>query len=430
MKTDLLYKFFQESAGISTDTRSIKKDEMFFALSGSSFNGNKFAPEALRKGALIAVVDDPDYISENSILVDDCLSELQALASFHRKKMKVPVLAVTGTNGKTTTKELLAAVLSKKYKVHYTKGNLNNHIGVPLTILSAPAGTELMIIEMGASHPGEIRLLCTVAQPDYGIITNVGTAHLEGFGSFEGVIKTKSELYEYLNSVNGIALYNEQNSILSEKASELMKRSATYFKPAGHEVKISAGLSVAPLDLKINYLNNSYSIKTKLFGTHNIENVRAAIAAGLLMDVKISDIIDAIESYQPGNNRSEIRITKYNTLICDSYNANPTSMAMALGSFKEIKDARKVMILGDMLELGEKSYEEHRKILELIGSGSGDEVLLVGPVFGKLAEEYGFKAFAGTKELSDYLKKNPVRGRSVLIKGSRGMALEKIYDLL
>ena len=430
MKTELLYRLFRESAGVSTDTRALKKGELFFALSGASFNGNKFVPEAINKGAMAAVIDDPDYTADKTILVDDCLSELQALAAYHREKMKFPVLAVTGTNGKTTTKELLAAVLSRKFKVHYTKGNLNNHIGVPLTILAAPPDTELMILEMGANHPGEIKLLCSVARPDFGIITNVGTAHLEGFGSLEGVIKTKSELYEYLDSVNGTAIYNEENIILAKKVSEMLKKAVPYLRPAGHEVIAEAGTSIAPLSLKVKYLNDSYSIKTNLFGIHNLENVRAAIAAGLFMAVGITDIISAIESYRPGNNRSEIRITKFNTLICDSYNANPTSMAMAIGSFNEIQDTRKVFILGDMLELGEKSDEEHRKILELLSSVENQEIFLVGQRFSKIASDYGFQAFADTDELAEYLKINPLKGSSVLIKGSRGMALEKIYDLL
>ena len=430
MKTELLYTLFRQSLGVSTDTRTLKEGELFFALSGSSYNGNKFVPEALKKGALIAVIDDAAYETKKTILVDDCLSELQALASLYRQKLNIPILAVTGTNGKTTTKELLAAVLSRKYKIHYTKGNLNNHIGVPLTILSAPAGTRLMVIEMGANHPGEIRLLCSIARPDYGIITNVGTAHLEGFGSLEGVIRTKSELYEYLNSVNGTAIYNDSNPVISGKVSEMMKNAVPYSNPSGNELKVEAGSHVAPLTLKVGYLGNTFTVKTNLFGNHNLENVRAAIATGLIMGVCIEEIIDSVEKYQPGNNRSEIRITKSNTLICDSYNANPTSMSLAVKSFREVNDVNKVIILGDMLELGEKSKEEHRKILDEICTGKTMKIILVGPQFCKIAGEYGLKAFPDTKALAEYIKKEPITGSSVLIKGSRGIALEKIYEFL
>ncbi len=430
MKTELLYRLFKESAGISTDSRSLKKDELFFALSGGSFNGNRFVADAIRNGALAAVTDDPGCSGEKTIVVDDCLSELQALATFHRKILNVPVLAVTGTNGKTTTKELLAAVLSRKFRIHYTKGNLNNHIGVPLTILSASPDTEMMIIEMGANHPGEIKLLCSVARPDFGIITNVGTAHLEGFGSLEGVIKTKSELYEYLNAAGGTALFNEQNPVLAKKASEIMEKAVPYSKPKGNEVIVTSGLIIAPLLVLMDYLDKRYPIRTNLFGIHNLENVRAAIAMGLYMSVPVRDIIDAIEGYRPGNNRSEIRITKHNTLICDSYNANPTSMSMAISSFKEIGETSKTMILGDMFELGEKSDEEHKKILDLISSVKDTSVLLVGSCFARFGSEYGYKTFSSTDELAVFLRAEPVRGSFVLIKGSRGMALEKIYDLL
>ncbi len=430
MKTELLYESYKKSSGVSTDTRVLKKGEMFFALWGNNFNGNEYVPEALKKGASLAVIDDPAFETDKTILVEDCLFELQALASYHRKKMKASVLAITGTNGKTTTKELLAAIMSKKLRVHYTKGNLNNHIGVPLTILSAPIDTELMIIEMGTNHPGEIKSLCLIASPGYGIITNVGTAHLEGFGSLEGVIKAKSELFEYLKTVNGVALYNEKNPVLSELIFKIVNRAVPFSDPAGFELNVEPVPSEMNLTVNVNYLNTTCNIKTNLFGIYNLENVKAAIATGLFFGVDIKDICDAVGKYEPGNNRSEIKNTKFNTLVCDSYNANPTSMALAINSFAEIKADRKVFILGDMLELGEKSGLEHKRILQLLVPHKHDDIFLVGAQFQEVAPEFGFKSFPDTGKLSEYLKNKPVRGSSVLIKGSRGMTLERIYDLL
>lgn len=430
MQTEQLYKLFKESCGVSTDTRKLKKGEIFFALWGDNYNGNKFAAEALEKGALCAIIDDPAFETDKTVLVDDCLFELQALASFHRKELKTSVLAITGTNGKTTTKELLAAIMAKKLKIHYTQGNLNNHIGVPLTILSAPQATELMIIEMGASHLGEIRTLCLIAKPDYGIITNIGTAHIEGFGSLEGVIKAKTELFEYLRKVNGIALYNDKNPILTEKIFKMVNRAIPFSDPTGIELSIEAIPSDMNLTMRATYQNATYNIKTNLFGAYNIENVKAAIASGLFLGVEMKDIAEAVEKYKPGNNRSEIRITNYNTLVCDSYNANPTSMALAINSFSEIKAERKVCILGDMLELGEKSEDEHIRILQMLQQNKDEVVMLVGIQFQKVSPSFGFKSFPDVNKLSEYLKNKPIRNSSILIKGSRGIALEKIYPLL
>lgn len=429
MKTELLYNLFKEAGGVSTDTRTLKKGQLFFALWGDNFNGNKYAAEAIEKGASAAIIDDSDYESEKTILVDDSLIELQALARHHRKELKVPVLAITGTNGKTTTKELIAAILAKKFKLHYTKGNLNNHIGVPLTILSAPAGTEMMIIEMGANHIGEIKALCNIARPDYGIITNIGNAHLEGFGSLEGVIRTKSELYEFLKTVNGIALYNDKNPLLTELIFKLVNRAVPFSDPTGVELRVEPVPSEMNLCVNATYHNVVHNIKTNLFGQFNLENVKAAIATGLFFEVDIKDISAAITGYVPGNNRSEIRKTKSNTIICDSYNANPTSMASSLSSFSELKAAKKVVILGDMFELGVKSEEEHRRILKSLDS-LFTEVLLVGPEFKKVSDGYNFKSFDNISQLSDFLKKDPITESAILIKGSRGMALEKIYDFL
>jgi UDP-N-acetylmuramoyl-tripeptide--D-alanyl-D-alanine ligase len=430
MKTEQLYKLFKESAGVSTDSRTVGKGQIFFALWGDNYNGNKFAAEALARGALCSVIDDPLFETDNTILVDDCLFELQALASQYRKELKVPVLAITGTNGKTTTKEMLSAILSKKFKVHSTPGNLNNHIGVPLTILSAPSNTEMMIIEMGASHIGEIRTLCLIAKPDYGIITNIGTAHIEGFGSADGVAKAKMELYEHLRKVNGIALYNDKDPLLSERIFRIINRAVPFSDPTGIDLVVEPLASDLTLKISVNYLHHNYDISTNLFGSYNLENVRAAVATGLFLGVEIKDIIDSVEKYQPANNRSQIRTTKNNTLICDSYNSNPTSMCLALDSFSTIKADHKIVILGDMLELGEKSEEEHIKVLKMLQSQIAEKVFLVGRVFHKISSKSGFKSFSNTDKLIEFLAAEPLVGNTILIKGSRGIRLEKIYDLL
>jgi UDP-N-acetylmuramoyl-tripeptide--D-alanyl-D-alanine ligase len=430
MKTEQLYNLFKESDGITTDSRTARKGLIFFALRGGKYNGNEFASEALKNGVSWAVIDDPLFETEKTILVDDCLFELQALASHHREEMNVPVLAIAGTNGKTTTKELLAAIMVKKYKVHYTRGNLNNHIGVPLTILSAPAGTEMMIIEMGANHIGEISILCQIAKPDYGIITNIGTAHIEGFGSFDGVVKAKTELYEYLRKVHGIALYNDRNPLLREKIFKTVNRAVPFSNPTGTELLVETEPADLKLTLKATFHHQTYNIHTNLFGSYNLENVKASIAAGLFLGAEMKDIVDAVENYKPANNRSQIKITNSNTLICDSYNANPTSMNAALESFAGIKGDRKLVIAGDMLELGEKSEEEHAKFIDQLKSHQIEDVLLVGPVFHKISSNSGFKSFHDVTSLLEFLKDKPVKGKTILIKGSRGIGLEKIYDLL
>ncbi|OFY75309.1 MAG: hypothetical protein A2V46_07315 [Bacteroidetes bacterium RBG_19FT_COMBO_42_7] len=431
MKTEQLYRIFkEESTGVSTDSRTIKKGQLFFALWGQNFNGNKYAAEALDKGASYAVIDDPVYENDKTILVDDCLIELMALAAHHRKMIKAPVLAITGTNGKTTTKELIAAIMSKKLNVHFTKGNLNNEIGLPLTILSAPENTEMMILEMGANHLGEIRSLCNVARPDYGIITNVGTAHLEGFGSFEGALKAKTELYEHLRKVNGLAIYNDKNPFLTERIFKLVNRGVPYSNPTGVELAVEALPSEMNLAVRVRYKHKTYDIQTGLFGAYNLENIIAAIATGLFLGVEMDEIGEAISKYEPGNNRSQIKTTQNNTLVCDSYNANPTSMMLALKSFFELKTTKRVLILGDMLELGDKSEEEHLKVLEALQSLKPEKVLLAGSTFKKISERYGYKSFQDVASLREYLKAEPIKGSLVLIKGSRGMALEKIYDLL
>lgn len=430
MKTEQLFGLFKESKGISTDSRNVGKDQIFFALWGDSHNGNEFASAAIEKGAMCAVVDDPSFESDKTILVDDCLAELQALASQYRKMLKCPVLAITGTNGKTTTKELLASILSKKFKVHYTRGNLNNHIGVPLTILSAPSDTEMLILEMGANHIGEIRTLCNISNPDYGIITNVGTAHIEGFGSVEGIAKAKSELYEHLRKVNGVALYNDKDPLLSEMIFKIVNRAVPFSDPTGTDLIVEPLPSDLNLKVVLTYMHQSYTLNTSLFGRYNLENIRAAVATGLFLGVDIKDIVDAVEQYHPANNRSQVKITEKNTLICDSYNANPSSMELALKAFSEMIAEKRTVILGDMLELGDRTYEEHLRVIKFLQLQKYERVLLVGPVFKKVSADTGYEAFENSDSLVEYLTHNPISGNKVLVKGSRGMRLEQLYDLL
>lgn len=430
MKTELLYQLFKESKGVATDSRTVKNGEIFFAMWGQSYNGNKYAADALAKGASYAVIDDPAFETEKTILVDDCLFELQALASHYRKELNVPVLAITGTNGKTTTKELLAAIISKKLRLHYTQGNLNNHIGVPLTILSAPADTQMLIVEMGANHIGEIRTLCLIAKPEYGIITNIGTAHIEGFGSFEGVVRAKTELYEHLRKVNGVALYNDKNPLLAGNIFRILNRAVPFSDPTGIELIVNGIATDLNLKVSVSYQHQTYNLNTNLFGMYNLENVKAAIASGLFFGVEMRDIAEAVENYKPDNNRSQIKKTDSNTLICDSYNANPSSMKLAIESFASVNAVSKAVIIGDMLELGEKSGEEHAKVMELIVSLNPEKAIFVGNAFIKVPAKKGFELFPDVAALSEYLNKEPLTGKTILIKGSRGIGLERVYNLL
>lgn len=430
MKTEEIYRQYLVSSGIVTDSRLVSDNQIFFALKGENFDGNKYASNAVSKGARLAIIDDPHYEGDKTILVDDCLKELQELASYHRHKMNVPVLAITGTNGKTTTKELTAAVLSKKYMVHYTRGNLNNHIGVPSTILSAPFDTSIMIIEMGANHPGEIKTLCDIADPGYGIITNIGTAHIEGFGSFEGVIRTKTELYQHLKKVNGVVLYNDKDPLLTEKALTIVSKAIPYSDPEGLKLDIEQEDSDMNLVVKVTYGDRKLKIQTNLFGNYNLWNVKAALAAGLFFGVDIEDAADAIGEYTPANNRSQIRKTGQNVLVCDSYNANPSSMRSALDSFTILEAKNKLVILGDMLELGNQSDDEHRKIITLLESSGYKHALLTGKIFNSIYAGNTYKTFEDTNALGEFLKSNPFSGYTILIKGSRGIGLERIYDLL
>ncbi len=433
-----LYALFQQHPLISTDSRNCPKGSLFFALRGENFNANDFAKKALDNGCAFAVVDDPEYVlDERYILVDNVLSALQQLAKQHRQQLKTTVIGITGTNGKTTTKELIAAVLSGKYNTLYTQGNLNNHIGVPLTLLKIKPEHEIAIIEMGANHPGEIKILAEIACPDYGIITNVGKAHLEGFGSFEGVKKTKAELYDYIFGQGTSIFINKDNKHLVEMASkagfDMKNRIHEYSldpenKPCPVYGSVSAG---APfLNMKCTLGNSpDFDIHTKLIGSYNAENVLAAVAIGDFFGVDTETIKKGLENYTPQNNRSQLTVTAKNKLVVDAYNANPTSMRAALLNFGEMEVENKVLILGDMLELGDQSDEEHQNIVELIRQFTFDKVILVGPQFKKT--DHNFDAY----ESIDALKNNiatlqELKNCYVLIKGSRGIQLEQLLSAL
>lgn len=431
MSTELIFIALEKSGfKVSTDSRMIGEGDVFFALQGDNFDGNKYAGEAIAGGASCAVIDNPEYLSEKTILVDDCLKALQQVAGEYRKRLHIPVLAITGSNGKTTSKELLARILGKKHKLHYTRGNLNNHIGLPLTILSCPADTEFLIIEMGASHVSEIKTLCRIAQPAYGIITNIGKAHLEGFGSLQGVIKAKSELFDYLEENNGKAFVNGNDELLSTLAAQRKLDVIPYLKPASHSISISEISQTPQLELDLLIDSKEYQLATNLFGIHNRDNIIVAISVGLYFEVPVSDILAAIESYLPDNNRSQIFNTGRNTLICDSYNANPDSMQKALESFSHISGKDKTVILGDMFELGEYAIEEHERIINYLLEMDDINILLIGEVFHSLAEKYKLISFSTTTDLIKHLSETPLRDNYILIKGSRSLELERIYGMV
>ena len=431
MKSKEIYRIFKEGkCGISVDSRTVSEGEIFFALRGHFFDGNQFASDALSRGASLAVIDNQDYCREGALLVKDALSELQSLASVYRKKLGVPLLAITGSNGKTTSKELIARILSGKRKIHYTSGNLNNHIGVPLTLLSAPSDTEFIIIEMGASHVGEINQLCEIATPQYGMITNIGKAHLDGFGSFEGVIEAKSELYKYLSEFHGLAFFNPEDEMLTDILSGLKVDSRSYYDLRQGKIE-SVSVKADPLltiDFKLD--GSANRINSKLFGKFNLENILAALCVGSYFGVPFDEMIEGIESYQPRNNRSQVITTGSNRLICDAYNANPVSMRSAIMSFMEAPGGPKTMILGDMLELGKYSSEEHIEIVDLILSFDGVSRILVGPLFSAVASGTAITLFNDTDELIKHLSDNPVKDNFVLVKGSRGLKMEEAYKYL
>ena len=432
-----LYNLFLKHPVICTDSRVCPSDSLFFALKGDNFNGNAFALTALKNGCAYAVVDETEYaVDERFILVNDVLEALQNLAAYHRRQLGTRLIGITGTNGKTTTKELIAAVLSRKYNVLYTEGNLNNHIGVPLTLLKLTKEHEIGVIETGANHPGEIKALAEITAPDYGIITNVGKAHLEGFGSFEGVMRTKSELYEFLAQNRGTVFINADNGFLAtmakqaglddkvlvkygKKSDEIEKKLFVEGEPAGN----FPGLTMM---CKTN--GQPFETRTRLIGGYNAENVLAAVSIGHFFGITDEEIIIGLENYLPKNNRSQLVVSEKNSLIVDAYNANPSSMNEAVRNFAQLKEERKCLILGDMLELGVESKNEHQQIITLLQSLGLTDVLLVGENFKKTKND--FRSFDDVTQLIDYLKNKPVENNWVLIKGSRGIKLEKTITFL
>lgn len=427
MQIEDLYKHFLECNGITTDTRKCIPGSMFFALKGETFNGNMFASKAIEEGCKYAVIDDPQYQTKGTILVEDSLKAIQRLANYHRRMLKTPIIGITGTNGKTTTKELMAAVLSRKYNLLYTQGNLNNHIGVPLTLLRLTKEHQLAVVEMGASHPGDIKELVDIAEPDFGIITNVGKAHLQGFGSFEGVIHTKGELYDYLRSKGNATIFiQNENVYLNNMANNLT--CVRYGQTPGLFVS-GEMLDCSPF-LKFRWTANGISndVQTHLIGTYNLDNALAAIASGRYFKVEDHDICDAIASYIPTNNRSMLKETEANILIVDAYNANPTSMMEALKNFQHINAPHKMVILGDMKELGEASSKEHQKIADYLKGCNFERIVLVGSEF-KLTDHPG-SIYDNVEQVKTELEKHKPKGFYILIKGSNSTKLYQLPDYL
>jgi len=424
MTIEKLHQLFLGHPQACTDTRNIQVSCIFFALKGENFNGNTFASLALQKGAAYAIVDEPEYIStDKTILVDNVLETLQALALYHRNHCNAKVIGLTGSNGKTTTKELIQVVLSKKYNTIATKGNLNNHIGVPLTLLSIQRDTEIAIVEMGANHQEEIAFLSSLAQPDYGYITNFGKAHLEGFGSEKGVIKGKCELYDYLIAHNKYIFLNADDPIQIEKLGSYIKKFG--YSTENHQYYIIKFKGAHPfVVLKVE----GTAIKTQIIGNYNFSNCCAAMVMGKYFNVPLVKIKEALENYVPKNNRSQLIEKNGYHIIMDAYNANPTSMSAALENFQDMNADHKVVFLGDMFELGETADKEHQNIANLTLTMGFDEVYLIGVHFSKV--DFPLKKFASFDSLSSYLSENPLKGGTILIKGSRGMALERILDFL
>jgi len=420
-----LYDLFLQNPKICTDTRKISSGCLFFALKGTNFNGNSFAEEAIKKGASYAIVDDEIYaIDERYIIVKNTLTTLQELARFHRKKLKCKVLGITGSNGKTTSKELCLQVLKKKFNTLATSGNLNNHIGVPLSILSIGTDTEIAIIEMGANHINEIEFLCGIAQPDYGVITNVGKAHLEGFGSLEGVLKAKTELYRYLATKNATIFVKDNNNLLIDKIpKECPIIRYGELKDSNYIIKYNG---TQPF---VKVLLNETQIQSQLIGDYNFDNIALSIAIGMEFGVETIDIKEAIESYVASNNRSQIIKTNANTILLDAYNSNPMSLEKAIQNLENINHENKVMILGDMFELGEETNIEHQKIIDQCLKSEVSNVFLVGKIFNAI-NNTKYTSFDNTRDLVELLKTQAIEGAFILIKGSRGMKLEQVVDCL
>ncbi len=431
-----LYALFLQHPIVCTDTRNIQPGSVFFALKGENFNGNEFAERAIEMGCSYAVIDEKQFQkNENYFLVDDVLKALQQLANYHRKQLNIPVIGITGSNGKTTSKELINVVLSKKYKVLATIGNLNNHIGVPLTILDITKEHEIAIIEMGANHQGEIAELCSIAEPNFGVITNIGKAHLEGFGGLEGVKKGKSELYKFIQSRQGKLFVHGDDEVLLELAGSNEK--VTYgtkklydIVGAVHETKDEfISFQWATRYNAVN-IKKSEIVSTQLVGIYNYYNLLCAACVGNYFEIEDSLINQALREYAPSNNRSQLHKTKHNTLILDYYNANPSSMSLAIENFASLNKPNKMVILGDMLELGSESEKEHDIIVKLLQQKNMSNALLVGPLFIHAGRKVGAQTFATSDDAVEYLKQHQIIDATILIKGSRGIKLEKVVEVL
>lgn len=423
-----IYKIFLEHPVVSTDSRNEQNGSLFFALKGDNFNGNNFASNAIYNGASYAIVDDPSVVSGRQfILVQNTLSSLQQLASFHQARMPAKIIGITGSNGKTTTKELIGRVLSTSFKTVITQGNLNNHIGVPLTLLSMTNDTSFAVVEMGANHPGEIAGLCRLARPGFGIITNIGKAHLEGFGSIEGVAKAKSELYQYLRVNNGMAFVNDDNPKL--KAMVAGMRSISY--GTGLTANCTGKVISEEPYLTMKWSSGNYDgiARSSLIGRYNVENILAAICVGTYFRIEPDSIDEAVLSYKPENNRSQLVSTGRNEIILDAYNANPSSMKAALENFSRMPGASKMAILGDMLELGEYSPAEHKEILAFAKSLSFDKLILIGEHFMQACKGGREICFRNAAETVKWFNNHQVTGMTILLKGSRKMQLEKLSEI-
>ena len=422
-----LHKIFLNSEGVSTDTRTIKPGSIFFALKGENFNANNFAKKAIDLGALFSVIDEiPEKENDKLILVEDVLKTMQELASFHRKFLNIPIIAITGSNGKTTSKELINSVLSRQFETFATKGNLNNHIGVPLTLLEMNESINMGIVEMGANHIGEIAELCKIAAPNYGYITNFGKAHLEGFGSEKGVVKGKSELYDYLISNEGLIFINSDDPKQLKQKKDY-NNIFTFSKSNNSDVRVFLN-SENPF-LALNFLDQI--IQTQLIGAYNFSNIAAAVSIGSYFGLDLKKIKQGVEFYLPNNNRSQIIRKKSNTIVLDAYNANPSSMVAALDNFNVMKGENKIVILGDMFELGDQSYKEHESIIDLIKSLKFSSVYFIGEHFNKHVFSSKSVFFFKRRDVLDkHLKSLSINNALILVKGSRGMSLEKSLQYL
>lgn len=430
--TEFLYTQYLNHPTICTDTRAISEGCLFFALKGENFDANTFAPKALAAGAALAIVDDPQFAgTENMYVVPDVLTSLQNLARHHRQQLNIPVIGLTGSNGKTTTKELINAVLAEQYKTYATKGNLNNHIGVPLTLLAIGSDIEIAVVEMGANHQKEIEFLCSIAQPSHGLITNIGMAHLDGFGGFEGVKKGKAELYAYLKNTGGFAFINRNNPYLLEmSAAADLNKIVYYGTEAANAVSGNLIQSDPYLEISWSAGAETTQVVSHLTGSYNFENMLAAVCIGNFFALSDAQISAGITGYIPKNNRSQLSKTEHNTVICDFYNANPSSMVAAIDNLNAISADSKVAILGDMFELGPESVQQHQLIVDHANERAPGLLIFIGKHFKAVADAGKGLFFETPTEAEAWLKENPVRQSMVLLKGSRGMALEKLLPVL